>query len=162
MNDKDKDALLLLDAYLEKKLQSATDREDMQQFILLLQRDILTQHSHHSLSHLVEQLQKSDELKLMLVHVDKKITISGSAALQCSFVEDLFGLLVFSFGPYFHWSFHLFCLDLCSDRALATVPAAGHKQAHAPTGNHRKASNANARRDRSQGQSLSTDSSSAS
>ena len=99
MNDKDKDALILLDAYLEEKLQSATDREDMQQFILLLHRDILTRHSHHSLSHLVEQLQKSDELKLMLVHVDKKITISGSAALQCSFVEDLFGLLVFSFGP---------------------------------------------------------------
>jgi len=99
MNDKDKDALLQLDAYLEEKLRSTTDREDMQQFILLLHRDILTQHSHHSLSHIVDQLRSGDELKLMLVHVDKQITVAGSAALQCSFIEGLFGLLVFSFGP---------------------------------------------------------------
>jgi hypothetical protein len=99
MNKNDSEAFDKLVGYLKGKLSSDNDRQDMQQFILLLHRDILTQHSHHSLSHLVDQLCSGDELKLMLVHVDKQITVAGSAALQCSFVEGLFGLLVFSFGP---------------------------------------------------------------
>ena len=111
MNKNDSEAFDRLESYLKAKLKNENDRFDIEQLILLLHKEIMTPHSKHNLAYLVDQLEKKDELGIVMIHVDNNITVPGSAALQSGFVEVLFGLLVFALGPDYEGNFSLLDSD---------------------------------------------------
>jgi len=105
------DSINVLNNHLKNVIHDEHERENIEQFILVLYFDVLTAFSSVSIDEAVYQLVKNDFFELELFQPVEGLALKDVVEQERELIAKLFGLLVFSFGPDYEDQFELRAQD---------------------------------------------------
>ena len=101
------DSINILNNHLKTVIHDEHERENIEQFILVLFFDILAAFSSISIDEAVKQVVDNNFFELELFQSVEGLALNNVADQQRELIEKLFGLIVFSFGPDYEDQFGL-------------------------------------------------------